>query len=421
MITMRNFRVLVPTKDEALLGYTGENLSRRFEITVDDPGAWAYKLDVRNEAGVANIIDLMIDGNVLYTEIERAALQVSGKVTAQIRAIDGDKVKCSNTFWLFIGDSVEAVACFESLPPSEFEQMEARMTAIRDEVEQMAADLKDVSADVEAAQTAAQTATEAAGRAEAAAADVEQAVSDAAGAVREQVAADADRAEEAANNAQSAADTAAQDAAAQVEQNLGSYVTNAQNAAQDAETAKTAAETAQAAAEKAAEEASASSGGGVTSFNGRGGAVTPQKGDYSADDITFEDGETFQQKYDSGELKGGNGDSGTSVTVTNVSESTADGGENVVTFSDGKTLTVKNGSKGSDGAAGKDGNDGYTPVKGTDYFTDADKTEMVNEVNTLMGAANTDYSTVRARGIAIVADEAISVPNGCLCGVYTSA
>lgn len=45
---------------------------------------------------------------------------------------------------------------------------------------------------------------------------------------------------------------------------------------------------------------------------------------------------------------GKNGTNGTSVTVTNVSESTADGGSNVVTFSDGKTLTVKNGSKGED-------------------------------------------------------------------------
>ena len=49
---------------------------------------------------------------------------------------------------------------------------------------------------------------------------------------------------------------------------------------------------------------------------------------------------------------GKNGNPGTSVTVSNVSESTADSGNNVVTFSDGKTLTVKNGSKGSPGGNG---------------------------------------------------------------------
>lgn len=81
---------------------------------------------------------------------------------------------------------------------------------------------------------------------------------------------------------------------------------------------------------------------------------------------------------DKGE-KGDKGASGTSVTVKSVSESTADGGSNVVTFSDGKTLTVKNGSKGSTGAtgaAGKTGADGYTPVRGTDYWTEADKAEI---------------------------------------------
>ena len=76
---------------------------------------------------------------------------------------------------------------------------------------------------------------------------------------------------------------------------------------------------------------------------------------------------------------GAAGKDGTSVTVKSVSESTADGGSNVVTFSDGKTLTVKNGSKGSagkDGSDGQDGADGKTPVKGVDYFTEADKSEF---------------------------------------------
>lgn len=74
------------------------------------------------------------------------------------------------------------------------------------------------------------------------------------------------------------------------------------------------------------------------------------------------------QKGDKGDAGGTGpaGADGTSVTVSNVSESTTDGGSNVVTFSDGKKLTVKNGSKGStgnpgaDGAAGKDGKDGVS-------------------------------------------------------------
>lgn len=65
-----------------------------------------------------------------------------------------------------------------------------------------------------------------------------------------------------------------------------------------------------------------------------------------------------------------NGDDGTSVSVSSVTESTESGGENVVNFSDGNTLTVKNGK------------DGKAPVKGTDYWTEADKTEIKNYVNT---------------------------------------
>lgn len=159
---------------------------------------------------------------------------------------------------------------------------------------------------------------------------------------------------------------------------------------------------------------------------------------------------------------GSAGKDGTSVTVKSVSESTADGGSNVVTFSDGKTVTIKNGSKGGTGSTGATGPRGTgllavttapssyttavggitpkyrmaistiktqagveevvlgdtvrysyyhypidyldasyayfetrvsirgaagtTPVKGTDYYTDTDKTEMVGLVKAALPA-----------------------------------
>jgi hypothetical protein len=64
------------------------------------------------------------------------------------------------------------------------------------------------------------------------------------------------------------------------------------------------------------------------------------------------------------------GSAGTSVTITEVTESTADGGSNVVTFSDGKTLTVKNGTKGSNG-------DDYV-------LTEADKNEIAQKAAALV-------------------------------------
>lgn len=63
------------------------------------------------------------------------------------------------------------------------------------------------------------------------------------------------------------------------------------------------------------------------------------------------------------------GDNGTSVTVSSVSESTASGGSNVVNFSDGKKVTIKNGKDGSN----------YV-------LTDADKTNIANQAAALVVA-----------------------------------
>ena len=97
---------------------------------------------------------------------------------------------------------------------------------------------------------------------------------------------------------------------------------------------------------------------------------------------------------------GSNGKDGTSVTVKSVSESTADGGSNVVTFSDGKTVTIKNGSKGSTGSKGDKGDKGdtgatgatgaagKTPVRGTDYWTASDIAEIKSYVDdAILGGA----------------------------------
>ena len=65
-------------------------------------------------------------------------------------------------------------------------------------------------------------------------------------------------------------------------------------------------------------------------------------------------------------------------SVEQTVSSNVDGGSNIVTvtMTDGSTATfsVKNGNTGAKGDPGK------TPVKGTDYNTQADKNEMVNLV-----------------------------------------
>lgn len=63
-------------------------------------------------------------------------------------------------------------------------------------------------------------------------------------------------------------------------------------------------------------------------------------------------------------------------SVEQTATSTEDGGANIITVTktDGtsSTFTVRNGYKGSTGATGAAGEDGYTPVRGTDYWTSDD-------------------------------------------------
>ena len=124
--------------------------------------------------------------------------------------------------------------------------------------------------------------------------------------------------------------------------------------------------------------------GGSGNGGENGGYYTPAVS--SAGILNWTPSKSDMPAVPSADIKGPKGDAGytpvkgkdyvdgTSVTVKSVSTSSADGGSNVVTFSDGKTLTVKNGSKGSPGT------NGTTPVKGTDYWTAADRQSIVNDV-----------------------------------------
>jgi hypothetical protein len=65
-----------------------------------------------------------------------------------------------------------------------------------------------------------------------------------------------------------------------------------------------------------------------------------------------------------------NVDTNPATQITKIEESTEYGGSSVITFNDGNTLTVKNGTKGVNG---------YTPVKGVDYYTDSEKEDFQSE------------------------------------------
>ena len=66
----------------------------------------------------------------------------------------------------------------------------------------------------------------------------------------------------------------------------------------------------------------------------------------------------------------------------------------IVSSASGTSSANLKGEKGEQGAKGSDGADGHTPVKGVDYFTPADKTEMVNAVISALPKYNGEVTTV---------------------------
>ena len=126
-------------------------------------------------------------------------------------------------------------------------------------------------------------------------------------------------------------------------------------------------------------------------------SVNTSSEDGGSNVVTFSDGKTLTVKNGS---KGSTGDQGpagsdgTSVTVKSVSTSSEDGGSNVVTFSDGKTLTVKNGSKGSQGEPG------YTPQKGVDYRDGVDGKNGTDGKNAFTAAVSVTVPSTSWAGAA---------------------
>lgn len=133
------------------------------------------------------------------------------------------------------------------------------------------------------------------------------------------------------------------------------------------EDAKEAADEAKAYAEEAEEWAKKAAAGGSS---------------ISADMVTFSDGDTFQQKYNSGELRGPAGPTGPAGKTGANGKDGAPGYTPVkgIDYFDGAP-----GAAGKDGIPGKDGADGYTPVKGVDYFDGVDGKDGQNGITPHIG------------------------------------
>ena len=137
-----------------------------------------------------------------------------------------------------------------------------------------------------------------------------------------------------------------------------------------------------------------------------------------------EEGETLIIGKVSGK-DGVDGKDGVGIASTTIETTALDGGTNAITFNltNGKstTLPVKNGSKGSQGDKGEQGvqgatgpqgekgetgADGYTPVKGTDYWTEEDKAEIMSDANELISSKLADLTQIEPRFVNSV-DECV--------------
>lgn len=136
MLTMTNWHIKVPQDDEHI-GYTGDNLAKRIVIQTDIDQTWMVKLDVQI-ADSKNTIDLMRDGNLLYVDLTREMLQKDGIYQFQLRGTCGDIVTHSNIWHMRVRGAINAVSAFPSPLPSEFYQMEQRVTALKNEAEDFA-------------------------------------------------------------------------------------------------------------------------------------------------------------------------------------------------------------------------------------------------------------------------------------------
>lgn len=147
MITITARKLTIPRVD-LVVGYAGDNLveTRTFELpkiyNSVDLSAFDFKLDTQL-GEVKNIIDLdksvTEDKITLTWGIEESHVLSSGRMAIQIRAFKGAVEKWhSEQAYVLVQPSINATAAQPAVLPSEFEQMEVRVTDAKNEAQEAA-------------------------------------------------------------------------------------------------------------------------------------------------------------------------------------------------------------------------------------------------------------------------------------------
>lgn len=127
MLSMTNWYICTPPK--FCLGFEGDNEVVALEISTDLTDEWDLKVDVEKD-GQKNIIQLQHIGQVYFALLTSSMLADDGQYLMQVRGTLGEQVQHSNIFYATVHDSINAVDAFPPPLPSEFEQMEERITEL---------------------------------------------------------------------------------------------------------------------------------------------------------------------------------------------------------------------------------------------------------------------------------------------------
>ena len=127
MLSMTNWYICTPPK--FCLGFEGDNEVVALEISTDLTDEWDLTVDVEKN-GQKNIIQLQRVGQVYSALLTSSMLADDGQYLMQVRGTLGEQVRHSNIFYATVHDSINAVDAFPPPLPSEFEQMEERITEL---------------------------------------------------------------------------------------------------------------------------------------------------------------------------------------------------------------------------------------------------------------------------------------------------
>ncbi len=125
MLYMENWRLCAPANYS--LGFEGDNLAAEIVLTTDLREEWDLKVDVER-GGEKNIIQLEKQGTTYSAVLTAAMLGEDGVYELQVRGTLGEVVRHSNIIPARVYRGVNAVQAFPDPLPSEFEQMERRLT-----------------------------------------------------------------------------------------------------------------------------------------------------------------------------------------------------------------------------------------------------------------------------------------------------